>query len=338
MAFPALDVDFHLAPFVDPRDHIGAAHARVEISAPFSKPRAFWVRPVRWSNCSTWGNLLMRPVEAEKSRLLLGLYAFKISDRSVRDETAGLELPQNWEEGFQNGSLHPISQLPFAHFTRYWRHEKIPAAVCFSATDDQGIWALTANNELEGSWSRHYTEPLCLSPDELIDWATSDFHGYMSHQFDEKQSQLRLTWEWFRLSPEERLEIFFGRAEWKKFLVVMTWVLESEAVNVRAIAEWGAQWNFLSKHGKVKLGYSRPNTIQSTSRLTEWGAAICAHFEALGRESPIRASIGLRSFYSLRANCEPLSHHDILEARLRLNEWARENLASDEARRLIEME
>ena len=47
VTFPRLDVDFHLAPFVDARDHGGVAAARVTIGAPhFEKPREFWARPL----------------------------------------------------------------------------------------------------------------------------------------------------------------------------------------------------------------------------------------------------------------------------------------------------
>lgn len=343
---PQLDVDFHLAPFVDSRDHVGAPH--------FEKPREFWVRPVRWTGVEgNRVNLIVRPVEAEDDQLFLAM-----GDVESLADSDEISLPETWEKGFIDGTRKGLD-VPVHHLERYWRHPCLPTAAHYSLFINQNQFApalhlLNGSDQHEFLWATEFGEPLTLSADEWIDWSAQDFHSSVSRQFDDPQSEIYLTWQWIQIPPAERFAAYVGRPEWSEFMKLMRLVLQSEFLHNNSLSqqELKMDWHFgLSR----KLQTVKParwasgcfpitssvhvqSRFQYSPRLDAWSKAIRGYYESLPTQMPAPRFINRHIFNSHPVSCFAPSHHEMLEARLQLHAWAHAHLPSEEAQSLIEMD
>ena len=350
VTFPRLDVDLHLAPFVDPRDHLGVAAARVTIGAPhFEKAREFWVRPVRWVNGGN-GNLLLRPIESEDATLFLAL----VATEDLGNEE-NVSLPADWERGFVNGSRNGV-KLPFDFLARYWRHPDFPIASRYILSDDEernppSLHVLNGSEDYDFKWPVAFTQALSFTSDEWINWPSHEFHAFVTGQFDDPKSQLRLTWQWLRIPASQRFDIYVQRPEWKGFMPLMKQVLQSEFLVDRTLwrARFGIRWYFLEEGGLryIKKGMFGPafarnlqkiRTFESSQRLSAWSQAVREHYESLATTMPAPHQMKNRILDGHTIDCKPPTHHEMLEARLQLHAWARAHLPPSRADELIALD
>lgn len=338
--FPRLDVDFHLAPFVDPRDHVGVATARVNIGAPhFEKPREFWVRPVRWVDRYNPGyaNLLLRPIEAEEARLIIANFAFKHSWREEK-----LELPANWLEGRTNNHTGETRTL-FSSCSRFWHEPEQNVRVAWQGCNNPVFCKEIVYPP------DHPLRYLCFQPhssaetrrfslDEFVDWPTADFHNFLHQQLDNPNSQLYLTWKWSQLAQEERWRQFFALPRWNQLPILLKSILQNEAFHNPEIARFGAQTNFRSFDRHLQIRSSPFQTQNTTIRVRNWARVICCHFDKMETEATIPDLVYFESLGVLNVECAAPTHHEMLEARLRLHEWARQHLPPSQASELITLD
>ena len=333
MTFPRLDVDLHLAPFVDARDHLGVAAARVTIGAPhFEREREFWVRPVRsrWSNNNT--HILLRPIGGLDNQLLLLPNEISYSADVAHTQP---ELPVGWR---QQGLSVAVPYLKNATFARHWRHPTLPVAarIICSEYAQSRLYPLQ-NLEVEND-AHNYEDPLQLSLEELLDWPSERLHGFVARQFDDKRSQLSLTWEWIQIPRAQRFEEFFNRPEWNGFLDLNKCVLRSEALRNSKIAQWGAGWLFLKNVPWGLACNSQPHQSCDATRINEWALEIRRFYERHINQASVPFLMSLRFHDSQSLTCPAPTHHEMLEARLQLHAWARAHLPPSLAAELIALD
>ena len=330
--FPHLDVDFHLAPFVDPRDHLGVAAARVTIGAPhFDKPREFWVRPLRvFASFPGAGNggigvkdVLIRPVEMPKNHLLLMI------------GNAHLCIGKEDEPKFLVDLISRGAVL-----ARHWRHPDLPLAVRLNSSQStRGVELFPLQMSQEDAYK--YEDPLQLSPDELLDWPIEKIHDSIERQFADENSELQVAWNWAQIPRNERFKAFFARPEWRGFLHLMRCILISQAFLSPVITQSGATWRFLEDHVEYIQVKSKPPQFLDSKRCKIWLQAILDIYQR--RETQTSAPIKmLFAHYNFRPIypiiCSPPTHHEMLEARLQLHEWARAHLPPSRAAELIALD
>lgn len=352
--FPRLDVDFHLAPFVDPRDHVGVAAARVAIGAPhFEKPREFWVRPVRWTGAEKVEHyFVVRPIEAAENQLFL---ARKVA--IYPHDLDGTDLPLSWGKGVIDGPKIKVKSR-LNNLLRYWRHPTLPLAASYSFYfgQDQNQFApslhsLTGSDAREFLWPTEFGEPLKFSSDQWLDWSAQDFHAFVAHQFDDSQSEIYLTWQWIQIPQEEWFATYVGRPEWSGFIELMRLVLINEFSHNENLSrqELKVQWNFALRrlqtnkalnwvNGMMALRNSAQNSFEYSQRLNIWSQAIRNHYDGLATQMPAPKSVNSHILRCHPISCSPPTHHEMLEARLQLHAWARENLPPSRAGELIALD
>ena len=350
--FPRLDVDFHLAPFVDARDHFGLAQARVRIGAPhFEKPREFWVRPVRWTGAEKTDHFfIIRPVELGADQLFLAIKTIAhFLDWDVE------ELPPGWGKGVVEGPKTSVKSS-LNHLERYHRHPTLPMAARYSFYFGlnqfaPSLYALRGSETREFLWPINFGDPLAFSSGQWADWQAQEFHAFVSQQFDDSQSEMYLTWQWLQIPREQWFAAYVGRSEWSGFTELMRLVLINEFGHNKNLArqelevEWhygirklqtstAAQW----ANGLLPGARSAGNTFEYSQRLDNWSKALRNYYEGLATQMPAPKFINAHIFYDHSISCSAPSHHEMLEARLQLHAWARAHLAPAEARRLIELD
>lgn len=327
MMFPSLDVDFPFDWLIRPDSRVGQAQACVEIGAPFlEKPRQFWARLASPGHGGDFHHVLLRPVEAEESRIFVALYGYRHQEN----------LEDFWKSGLtstQSGDA-PISGLSrFSGLSRCWRDKNQEVGVLFRLC---GGPILNWPNNGSGS----YHEPQKWTFEEFIEWRTDDLHRFLEQQWADERSQMRLTWKWSQLSLREKCDAMFvcERGRWSVALRVLSRVLKSEGLVNREIAEFGASWEVVEPGETILIRNERLKKSAASPRLQAWQSAILKIFKILRLGENVPQLIGEHLVTGTSVGCGPLSHHEILEARQQLNAWARKNLAPDEAERLIAME
>ena len=342
--FPRLDVDFHLAPFVDERDHLGAAQARVEIGLPFfEQPREFWARPLRPVKINMRGDnggrsdILLRPVGAPADHLLLLINELQWLGLDALSK----EKPSTkWEQQWENCGL-PVAHLRHGQFARCWRHPNLPLATRLSVSQNLGKSDRDARLfplQMSQEHAHNYEDPLQLSLDELLDWPTKGLHDSLQHQFCNPNSELSLTWEWIQIPRSQRFQTFFARPQWNGFLPLIKCVLINEAWHVPQITESGAVWKFLENPTSFFQAESMPPQFFEPTRLNAWSHAILDFYQRREVQRPTPKLMSLNLYKSRPLRCAAPSHHEMLEARLQLHAWARANLTHADAQRLIALD
>ena len=282
----------------------------------FQKPREFWVRPVRWyEEGSDYANLLLRPVGAEDSRLLLATFAFKDS-RNHSHDAIDIQLPDSWQLGRKNGRSGQSGKL-FSSLIRFWNQ----------AGQDVHIGVQEKKNPVlcrrRSSTSFHNPRPWHSEPftgirsftlDELADWPTPDFHDFLERHLKDENSQLHLLWNWSRLKYRERWNSFFQGPEWECFPALLKSLLQSEGLRSPDIARFGAEMSYESHHDTIKICSSPPTWLKDSVRLKEWKSALRDYFKDVKTAARVPDSVHLQAFAVLMTSCRPVSHHEILEA------------------------
>ena len=338
--FPRLDVDFHLAPFVDSRDHVGVAAARVRIGAPhFEREREFWVRAVRWYRVSERANLLLRPVDAEDSRLLLATFAFKI-DSAAED----LNFPIDWQE-----AAHNRKKL-FSSLARFWHEPQQNIRIGWKAAENPTLY-LPDEQKLRGEWQLFpFNEARHFSADAFVDLPTKDFHDFLQQRARDTQSQLHLSWQWHSLTLEQQWSRFFAGPIWKHYPKLLQNIMQSEAFFTPKIATGGVEVDFSFAYAPMRVKGVGYMPVPGRSR--RWERVLYEYFGAQKAESYVPAHIDFQDVKLLRPNsekyesprnvlnvkCPAPTHHEMLEARLQLHEWARAHLPPSRARELIALD
>ncbi len=348
VTFPRLDVDYHLAPFVDARDHLDAAAARVTIGAPhFEKAREFWVRPVRWYRASERANLLLRPVEADIPRLLLATFAFKInSDSEI------LTLPNRWKKAAEN------RKKLFSSLARFWHEPQQNIRVGWKAAENPTLY-LPGQQPSDDRWQLFsFNEARRFSPDEFADLPAEDFHNFLRQQAQNTQSQLYLSWQWHSLTRQQQWNRFFAGPIWKHYPNLLKNILQSEALYTPEIAIGGAETDFEWANPLMNVKIANRPLIRIPERSKKMERILYEYFCAQIPESCVPAHVDFqgvkapfsefnshattkqypRLFNVLHVKCPAPTHHEMLEARLQLHAWARAHLPPARAQELIALD
>lgn len=324
---PLLDVDFHLAPFVDPRDHVGVAAARVVIGAPhFERERDFWVRPVRSNAKQISIHLLLRPVEAEIERVLI--YPFFMACENI-DSTPDWKLLE----------ARATSRFADDKFCTHIIRSRRPTQDCIICYRNSGLsrlhffWSWSQKNEFHMARYEKLPPTFQLDFGEFVDLTTSEFHGRLEEEWNQPDSHTYSMWKWWRIPMLERSKMtreIIDSSRFKKAKELMTLVLKSEAIYNSSIAESGARWRFCWPEATNGI-----RDLKHTPRLKKWAEVIGDYLQILETKHTIPVTAKRDSIKSQSVECSPLSYHEMLEARLTLHAWARENLSPSQANELI---
>lgn len=253
------------------------------------------------------------------------------------------DMPQSPYEGERlrlPGRLADVSQSHFFPFGRlfHFRGEELECAKpwrAFVAANGSGCWLALREEDL---WDE--TDPFRLAMGQnasLLDWSAREVRTLLLQDLARPQSDARFALDWAHLTQTEQedrsLCVRQGSVWQLRDLLSCALLIEREVQKRDALWSWEVEPEEREWSG---LNWSHPDSMAEwvpvPLRLRAWKQEILAHFgpdinaDLRRRHVCVAKSTGNYSFL-MRIEVQTPTHHERLEAALRLRDWARGKIA-----------
>ena len=329
MDFPALDLDAASRLVFPPESHFGHAQYRFEF-APQGCERqiVLWTRAIQSSSSSQY-LLVARPENAYYERVFILNYPKVVSSfQELMDNIAKPTKPFDW------GQWENQTTPNFISFTRIWS----PNQQLFFYVDEKKIRARGVSG-----FRFRFHERDQMTQMQFLECSDTDFKNRMKILWEDKSGDFRIEADWSSLKREERDEIMSEckNGDWEELRFIASLILIVRIGYEKQLPSEEMMWLL---GGDNHLTLWSPKENFNTDRdefLIEWWRAIASVFQPInmvwdGGRTDIPEC--MKKYGSSRGfvKIQPPTHHEILEARAQLAQWARENLGEQRARKLLD--